>query len=133
MPTICWYGSSPSAKTFYTGILRQQKCFTHAQHIARFTTMESSACGDKALEVAVINTYAGNRDGGDEGSEFFSYQVQRHLATANFVLKAAASRGTSPAPAHDARNLGEVPKWVVLVRSASRHSAPRSGCPGLPS
>ena len=90
-----WYPSSPSAKTFYTGILSEQLCHTHAQHIARFTTMEGYACGDKALEVAVINTYAGNRDGGDEGSEFFSYQVQRHLKTANFVLKSAASRGAT--------------------------------------
>jgi len=122
-----WYGSSPSAKTFYTGIMSQQKCFTHAQHLARFTTMEAYACGDKALEVGVINTYAGNRDGGDEGSEFFSYQVQRHLATANFVLKAAASRGATRLVVerdHPAGGLGnaQIGTGRILVNLSRKYS-----------
>ena len=90
-----WYGASAKAKTFYTGIHSEQQCYTHAQHIARFSTINGYACGDKALEVGVINTHAGNRDGGDEGSEFFSYQVQRHLSVAHFTLQTAAPRGAT--------------------------------------
>ena len=92
------YQGSARAKTFYNALRSDQFCYTHAQHIARFTTINGYACGDKALEVGVINTHAGNRDGGDEGSEFFSYQVQRFLNHAHFTLREDAPRGSVKLP-----------------------------------
>jgi len=89
---------SARAKTFYNAIQSDQHCYTHAQHIARFTSINGYACGDNALEVAVINTHAGNRDGGDEGSEFFSYQVQRLLNHAAFSLTEDAPRASTKLP-----------------------------------
>lgn len=42
------------------------------------------------------------------------------------------SRGTSPALRQASRNGAEVPKYVVPVSAASRHSPPRSGSAGRP-
>ena len=41
--------------------------------------------------------------------------------------------GLTPAFRHDSRNGADVPKYVIPDSTASRHSAPRSGCAGLPS